>query len=43
MLELGLTEEDTFVDFGTGTSVVPLAVAEHCNRAIAVDISETML
>lgn len=43
LLELGLSEEDTFVDFGTGTGVVPLAVAEHCNRAVAVDISETML
>lgn len=43
LLELGLTGEDTFVDFGTGTGVVPLAVADHCDRVIAVDISDTML
>ena len=43
LLELGLTDEDTFVDFGTGTGVVPLAVAGYCERVVAIDISETML
>lgn len=43
LLELGLTENDTVVDFGTGTGVFPLAVAAHCDRVVAVDISETML
>ncbi|MFC6763814.1 class I SAM-dependent methyltransferase [Natrinema soli] len=41
--ESGLCREDTVVDFGAGTGVVPLAVAEHCDRVVAVDISETML
>lgn len=43
MLEFGLSAEDTVVDFGTGTGVFPLAVAGHCNRVVALDISETML
>jgi putative AdoMet-dependent methyltransferase len=43
LLELGLDDEDTFVDFGTGTGVVPLAVADYCERVVAIDISETML
>lgn len=41
--EHGLSEEDTVVDFGTGTGVFPVAVAEHCARVVAVDVSETML
>lgn len=41
--EYGLSEEDTVVDFGTGTGVFPLAVADHCDRVVAVDISDTML
>ena len=43
LLEFGLSEEDTVVDFGTGTGVFPLAIAEHCNRVVANDVSETML
>lgn len=41
--EFGLSREDTVVDFGTGTGVFPLAVAEYCDRVVAVDVSETML
>lgn len=43
LLEFGLSEEDTVVDFGTGTGVFPLAIAEHCDRVVASDVSETML
>lgn len=43
LVEQGLTEEDTVVDFGTGTGVFPLAVADYCDRVIAIDISEPML
>ncbi|WP_313691715.1 class I SAM-dependent methyltransferase [Halorarum halobium] len=41
--EFGLSREDTVIDFGTGTGVFPLAVAKHCDRVVAVDVSETML
>lgn len=41
--EYGLSEEDTVVDFGAGTGVFPVAVAERCDRVVAVDVSETML
>lgn len=43
LLEFGLSEEDTVVDFGTGTGVFPLTIAEHCDRVVANDVSETML
>lgn len=43
LVEQGVTEEDTVVDFGTGTGVFPLAAADYCDRVIAVDISDTML
>lgn len=43
LLEFGLSAEDTVVDFGTGTGVFPLAVAGHCNRVVALDVSESML
>lgn len=43
LLELGLSNEDMVVDFGTGTGVFPLAVSEHCDRVVAVDVSESML
>ncbi|MDX1747824.1 MAG: class I SAM-dependent methyltransferase, partial [Halobacteriales archaeon] len=41
--EHGLSTGDTVVDFGTGTGVFPLAVAEHCDRVVGIDVSETML
>lgn len=41
--EHGLSVEDTVVDFGTGTGVFPVAVAEYSARVVAVDVSETML
>ena len=43
LLELGLGADDTFVDFCTGTGDVPLAVAEYCDRVVAIDIAEPML
>ncbi|WP_436347439.1 class I SAM-dependent methyltransferase [Natronorubrum sp. FCH18a] len=43
LLGYGLTEEDTVIDFGTGTGVFPLAVAEHCDRVVAVDVSKSMV
>lgn len=39
----GLSAGDTVVDLGTGTGVFPLAVAEHCDRVVAVDASPAML
>lgn len=41
--EHGLSETDTVVDFGTGTGEFPLAIAEHCERVVAVDPAEPML
>ncbi len=43
LLELGLSTDDTIVDFGTGTGVFPIAIAQHCNRVVVSDVSETML
>lgn len=43
LVEHGLSAEDTVVDFGTGTGEFPLAVADHCERVVAVDVSEPML
>ncbi|SIQ92265.1 Methyltransferase domain-containing protein [Haladaptatus litoreus] len=43
LLKLGLADEDTVVDFGTGTGVFPVAVSEHCDRVVAIDVSETMV
>ncbi len=41
--ELGLSKEDTVVDLGTGTGVFPMAIADHCDRVVAIDISEPMI
>lgn len=43
LIEYGLSEKDTIIDFGTGTGVFPLAIAEYYGHVIAVDVSETML
>lgn len=43
LVERGLSEDDTVVDFGAGTGVFALAVADRCRRVVAVDVSETML
>lgn len=41
--ELGLNERHTVVDMGAGTGTFALAVAPHCRRVIAVDVSPVML
>lgn len=41
--ELGLSRNDTIVDFGTGTGSFPVAVADHCDRVVGIDVSDTML
>lgn len=41
--DLGLNEHDTLVDIGAGTGTFALAVAPHCGRVIAVDVSPPML
>lgn len=41
--EHGLSVGDTVVDLGAGTGVFPLAVAEYCDRVVAVDASPAML
>lgn len=43
LMERGLSTDSTIVDFGAGTGVFSLAIAEHCNRVVAVDVSQTML
>jgi SAM-dependent methyltransferase len=42
-LDHGLSANDTVVDFGTGTGVTALALAAHCDRVVAVDVSQPML
>ena len=41
--ELGIAPTDTVVDMGAGTGTFSLAIADHCDRVVAVDISEMML
>lgn len=43
LMEYGLGESDVVVDFGAGTGVFPLAIADYCERVIAVDVSGPML
>ncbi|MGH2515460.1 MAG: class I SAM-dependent methyltransferase [Ktedonobacterales bacterium] len=41
--ELGLNATHTLVDLGAGTGAFALAVAPHCRRVVAVDVSPVML
>ncbi len=41
--EMGMNEQSVLVDLGTGTGVFALAVAPHCGRVVAVDVSPAML
>ncbi len=41
--ELGLTADSVLVDLGAGTGQLTLAVASHCARVVAVDVSPVML
>lgn len=40
---LGMTDESTVVEFGSGTGQFTVAAASHCQRLVAVDVSEVML
>lgn len=40
---LGLDERSVLVDLGAGTGTFTLAVAPHCGRVVAVDVSPAML
>ena len=42
-LALGLTQDSVVVDLGAGTGQFTLAVAPHCARVVAVDVSPVML
>jgi SAM-dependent methyltransferase len=39
----GIGEESTLVDFGAGTGTFALAIAPHCGRVVALDVSTPML
>src|SRR4029079_9722624 len=39
----GLTPDSTVLDLGAGTSTFTLAVAPHCRRVVAVDVSPAMV
>lgn len=41
--ELGMGDTSVVVDLGAGTGTFALAVAPHCSRVIAVDVSPAML
>jgi SAM-dependent methyltransferase len=43
LLELGLDHTSTVVDLGAGTGVFSIAVAAHCRRVVAVDVSPAMV
>lgn len=43
LLDLGLNENDTLLDLGTGTGALPLLAAPRCRKVIAVDVSAPML
>ena len=39
----GLNEESVVVDLGAGTGLFARAIASHCRRVVAVDVSDAML
>ena len=39
----GLNEESVIVDMGAGTGVFARAIAPHCRKVVAVDLSDVML
>jgi len=43
LVERGLDDRSTLLDMGCGTGTFSLAVAPHCRRVVAVDVSESML
>src|SRR5262249_17916933 len=43
LLRHGMDKASTVVDLGAGTGVFALAVAPHCRRVIAVDVSPAMV
>jgi ubiquinone/menaquinone biosynthesis C-methylase UbiE len=43
LLDHGLDHTSTVVDLGAGTGVFAIAVAPHCRRVVAVDVSPAMV
>jgi FkbM family methyltransferase len=43
LVDHGLDESATVLDLGAGTGVFSLAVAAHCRRVVAVDVSPAMV
>jgi SAM-dependent methyltransferase len=43
LTSMGLNAESVVVDLGAGTGTFALAVAPHCRRVVAVDVSPAML
>ena len=41
--ELGISSDDTVLEYGCGTGAFVVAAAQQCHRVIAVDISKAML
>jgi ubiquinone/menaquinone biosynthesis C-methylase UbiE len=41
--EMGIEASSTVVDFGAGTGTFAMAIAPHCGRVVALDVSEPML
>lgn len=43
LCEFGLDQSSVFVDLGAGTGTLAVAVATHCRRVVAVDVSPAMV